>query len=423
MDELTREQTERQFIRFILLNPDSIHESKVRPEDIYDPNIQRIFKAALEILNKGNDVDKNELLATDGKIDPGAFKPILNTKINPKNFDAYQQRIIEFSKLRELKVLAQTIMDEISSGSNYFSILNSVYKLLDEMDSDIIDDDISPAELEAQFMRDVLARDHKTKGLLTHLDKINRHTGGFMPGEFIVIGAFTNDGKSALMMNFAATMASKGNSIGIITLEDPDTKYRDRMLSFFSGINYSYIKNRDVDFLSDEQNNALLEAQKKFKNLPLVFSYKPGMTIGEIEAKARIWVKKYGIKALIVDYIQIIQNPGFKNLREQTINTVLRLTSICRNLGIVLITSSQINREGAKKPTLSNLSESAQIAHNADYIFLIEASDGTLHGEKARIPEKIVLAKARDAPKGLTVPIAFQPNRLKFAEKVYNHEN
>ena len=98
-------------------------------------------------------------------------------------------------------------------------------------------------------------------------------------------------------------------------------------------------------------------------------------------------------------------------------DTTVRLTNLCRNLGIVLITPSQLNRSGKDKPHISQLSESSKIEHQADYIFLIEATTVQIQGEEARVPTKIIMGKGRDVAKGLYVNIKFDRERLSFNER------
>lgn len=417
MDDLEIEQRERQLLHVFLDDHELILDSRVSHSDIFNPQIERLFIALKSLVEKGITPDKNELINIDGKISTQIIKEVIRTKANKKNIEAYESSIIEASKIRAVNNISLEIGDNIREGMDASKLINAIYASLDKLEITTKSSELSASDLEEQFKLDVLNRGNAEKGIMTNIRSINQWTGGFRAGEFIVIGAFTNDGKSMLMMNFAATMTSNGVPCCIITLEDSAQKYRDRMLSFFSGINYRVIKDRDVDYLSNEDNNILLASQERFKTLPLWIDGFAGMSIGKIESAARKMVKQHGIRVLFIDYIQIIHNPGFKSEREKIMDTTVRLTNLCRNLGIVLITPSQLNRSGKDKPHISQLSESSKIEHQADYIFLIEATTVQIQGEEARVPTKIIMGKGRDVAKGLYVNIKFDRERLSFNER------
>jgi replicative DNA helicase len=409
-------EDETRFVAAMWYNPASMNESKVKPQDFSDPRLGRIYQAMMDQHNSGAVLEMTEVFRHDPGIDQISLRQLLRTSVEFGNIRRYEGRIIRESQRRTLRTAGMRIKERAETGANISEDIAYAYETLESIDSGIEAEDYTAPELIENFRADMMNDDERKRGIMTQLPTFNKHSGGFQPGDFCVIGAFTNDGKSALKMNFAIEALKNGHSVGIISLEDSIEKYRNRMLSYMTGINSRIFRDRDRMALDASQAEALVGSEERFKKFRLVASHRAGMSIGDIEGKARYWVKKYGIEMLFVDYIQIISNPGFRDYRERMMDTVLRLTAVCRNLGIILVTSSQLNRSGENNPTLSNLAETSKIEHQADYVLLIEAKDVIINGLPGRMPTAIILAKGRDVPKNLKIDIEFEPDRMKFRE-------
>ena len=84
-------------------------------------------------------------------------------------------------------------------------------------------------------------------------------------------------------------------------------------------------------------------------------------------------VIKYGIKGVIVDYLQILNvNMKGANKEQQMGDVARRLKNIAKELDIWVIALSQLSRDNQNPaPTLSRLRDSGQIAEAADMVMLI----------------------------------------------------
>src|SRR4029077_17565783 len=91
----------------------------------------------------------------------------------------------------------------------------------------------------------------------------------------------------------------------------------------------------------------------------------PGLTVLELRAKARRLALKHDIKLVVIDYLQLMDNPGPES-RQQQISEISRgLKAVSRELKVPVIALSQLNRQSegreGHKPRMSDLRESGSI--------------------------------------------------------------
>jgi replicative DNA helicase len=96
--------------------------------------------------------------------------------------------------------------------------------------------------------------------------------------------------------------------------------------------------------------------------------------ITDIVITAKLWQRKYGIKVLIIDYIQLMNDKSVKGNREAEISSVSRrLKRLAKELNIPVIALSQLSRQcetrgSSKRPLLSDLRDSGAIEQDADIV-------------------------------------------------------
>jgi replicative DNA helicase len=409
-------ESEAVFIRIVILRPALIDEASLTPEDFEYPVYKKVYRIILDLSSRDIAPDYLEITRADPTLSPNEILHLtLDGVPTMRNWKVHHDRIKAASRMRALRTFGMKVKELAESATEIDPAVSEAESMLSEvMAEEGAEDQTTQDVLDIIQAKELeIMAGNVPAGFMTKIPMIDHHVGGFRPGEFIVIGAFTNDGKSALKMNLAARACQQNLPTGIITLEDSAEKYITRMKSFVSGINSRMFRGDRFKQFTPAETARVISASKEISRYKLRIMERPGASIEEIERMARYWVRVHGIKVLFVDYLQLVVNRKYRDLRENLIDTVRRLTAICRRLGLILVTSSQINRQGETKPKLSNLAESSAIEHQADFVFLIEADEI----EGFRMPVGLVLAKGRDVPKGLRVPIQFKPNRLMFAEE------
>src|SRR5258708_6001043 len=153
---------------------------------------------------------------------------------------------------------------------------------------------------------------------------------------------------------------------------------------------------------------------------PIWVDDSPGLTPMELRAKARRLKLQHDVKCIMIDYMQLMDNPGVES-RQQQISEISRgIKAVARELNIPVIALSQLNRasEGrdGHRPRMSDLRESGSIEQDADVIALLHREDYYRMSEPDFQPDNIaevIIAKQRNGPTG-TVKLTFQTPPTRF---------
>jgi replicative DNA helicase len=122
----------------------------------------------------------------------------------------------------------------------------------------------------------------------------------------------------------------------------------------------------------------------------------------------------------MLDYIQLINNPGPENRQQQITEISRAIKAVARELDVPVIAVSQLNRasEGrdGHKPRMSDLRESGSIEQDADVVILLHREDYYRLGETNEPPDNVaelIIAKQRNGPTG-TVKLTFLSKTTRF---------
>jgi replicative DNA helicase len=242
----------------------------------------------------------------------------------------------------------------------------------------------------------------------TGLPDFDKKFNGFLPGMLVILAARPACGKTSMLLQLALNM-SESNPVGICSLEMTHESLCRRQLANLSGFDLRKIAHAKPD----EQRRIAIAASKVAK-LPILVCDRSAMTIGQISAKARQWVSKHAIKVLLVDYLQLARGSSKRardDHRLEIAEISAGLKSIAKDLGIVVIALSQLNRKVEdrgkdSRPRLSDLLESGSIEQDADCVLFIWAgqSDDKTEAAADVMPEAVKVnlsnAKNRDGPTG-----------------------
>ena len=187
-------------------------------------------------------------------------------------------------------------------------------------------------------------------------------------GDFIVLGGYPSDGKTALALQMAYHMAAT-KRVGFFSLETSDGKLFDRLMSSVAKIPMSRIKNNDM---SEDHWNYATVASGSMLQRNLEFVPASGMSVSDIRAISH--AKRYEV--IFVDYLQLVSGRG-KDRFSVVTDVSIGLHTMAQSTGIAVIALAQLSRPEKRKdgslppPTLSSLRESGQIEQDADIVFML----------------------------------------------------
>lgn len=194
--------------------------------------------------------------------------------------------------------------------------------------------------------------------------------GAFVEAGLYVIAARTGEGKSSLTANMATRLCKAGVPFGLVTVEMTRQQMTNSMLGIEAGIDRGRLARNKI---TDAEQAVVAEAEQALAGAWWIYD-REGVTVEDIAAQARAWVRRHGIKVLLVDHLQRIKATDSDEPRHLQIGHITwALKGLARQLGIVVVLAVQINREGAREgaPKLHHLKESGSVEEDADGVIAI----------------------------------------------------
>lgn len=250
--------------------------------------------------------------------------------------------------------------------------------------------------------------------------------GGLRPQALTVIGAQPGQGKSAIALTMAVNAATEGCPSGIFTLEMSKAELIARAVAAQSGVAVSTILNKPNDLKSDDWNKYNV-ASNQIRNLPIYFDEAALSSVDSIIQSTRMLVRRYHIKGIFVDYLQILANTNIKHDKGNEAflgDTVRAFKNLAKQENIFVVLLSQLSRnQDSKEPDSDYLRGSGQIFEGCDNCYLLyrpEARGLRYYGEMANVDPhgtlQIAVAKCRNGRPGTKHIIGFVPETTKVYE-------
>jgi replicative DNA helicase len=333
-------------------------------------------------------------------------------------------------------------------GMHYAGIVRekSVLRQLIEASNEILRDAYAPHE-EADLVLDKAERrifqiaEKKASGSITSLGQIAHEVyemledkgrrgvecgffelddmlNGMQNGELIIVAARPSMGKTAFAMNIVEHVAANTQiCCGVFSLEMSKQQLAQRLMCSRANIDAQKVRR---GMLSAPEYHQLAQTVEGLSKAPIWVDDSAGMTPLELRAKARRLKLKHDVKCIMVDYMQLMHNPGSES-RQQEISEISRaMKSIARELNVPVICLSQLNRatEGrdGHRPRMSDLRESGSIEQDADVVLLLHREDYYRMSEPDFQPDNIaevIVAKQRNGPTG-TIKLTFSSKTTRF---------
>ena len=233
------------------------------------------------------------------------------------------------------------------------------------------------------LMNDVADRmaDKGEKGIMTGLNIFDSRFG-WHRGDLVIVAGATSQGKSTLASTIAYNMANDGEPIAYYSLEMSAKQLTARMMARCTQVSSSitlYAK------LSEYEYKQVYDGSLSIKKLPIYFDEKNKTSFVNMCSSIRRMVKRYGVKVVFIDYLQILAN-GSRDNRESLIGDMARdLKRLAVEENICICALSQLNRskEDKGRPRLNQMRGSGQIEEACDMAVLIHRPN--LQKESANI--------------------------------------
>ena len=357
----------------------------LQPEAFYKESHQLIFNAIISLFEKQEPIDIKTVsfqLKKDGNLNSvgGDYYLIeLSQKVSSSAHIEFHSRII-LQKFIQRKLIS--ISNDIIEDS--YDETSDVFDLLDKAESKIYDISQRNLKKNTQSAEDLVSAAKKKieeiskkeglSGIASGFGEIDRLTSGWQPSDLIIVAARPGMGKTAFTLSMARNITVENNiPVAFFSLEMSAIQLITRLISSETGLNSEKLRTGKLEKFEWELLNVKVT---NLENAPLYIDDTPSLSIFELRAKARRLSSQYGIKLIVVDYLQLMTLGSSQKSgnREQEISTISRnLKALAKELDIPIIALSQLSRAvelrgGTKRPILSDLRESGAIEQDADIV-------------------------------------------------------
>lgn len=360
----------------------------LQPDVFYKTAHQYIFEAIFTLFQDSQPIDlltvsselrkKGRLEATGGEF----YLIQLSQSVASSAHIEFHARIIlqKFIQRSLIRISNEIIESAYKESTDVFDLLDEAESKLYDVTQGNIKRSSESAQslvLEAKRKIEEISKQDGLSGVSTGFEKLDKITSGWQPSDLIIIAARPGMGKTALTLSMARNIAvTKQIPVAFFSLEMSSVQLITRLISAETGLSSEKLR---TGKLADHEWQQLNVKVTDLEKAPLYIDDTPSLSIFDLRAKARRLSSQYGIKLIIIDYLQLMVGiTSFKGgNREQEISTISRnLKSLAKELDIPVIALSQLSRAvetrgGVKRPMLADLRESGAIEQDADIVTFI----------------------------------------------------
>ncbi len=427
-----------------------IIDARLSDDDFYRERHRIIFRAVKTLNGRGEPVDSltviEHLTQTGELAEAGggdAVAALASTTPAPLNAGHYAKIVRENALLRRLLEAARKIEGSVQGREGEpRDLVERAESLLfkvahDEQAEDfrelgkILEDEVDRLEKVAKAGSAITG----TPSGFRDLDAI---TGGFQPGNLIIIAARPGMGKSGLVANIAEHVAVKEQKpVAFFSLEMSEMELAQRLIARRAKIPSDKLRKGAV---GDREWNRVLRECNALEDAPLWIDESSDLGILDLRGKARRLHSrereqgKGGLGLIIIDYIQLMRADEPRMNRVEQVGQMSRgLKLLARELEVPVIALSQLSRAPEqrtgrdKRPILSDLRESGNLEQDADLVAFIYREDYYRNWDESVDDEErerlkgiaeLIVRKNRNGPTD-TVELAFQEDYASFLNKAY----
>lgn len=390
----------------LLIDPEHLSGEifqRLRTDDFADSSIRSLFGAARELYLEKKRIDPVTLLDRAGKAYGELVAQVLQSTPTSANWESYVAIVKNESQLARLRGIALQVLEceraeqardlllkaqsflvqrETMRSYTYRDMLNG---LLDR-----VQDDTPPDFLDWGF--------EQLNELLT-----------IKQGRFVVIGAESSVGKTALALQLSRTIAAGGKRVGFFSLETDHDDAVDRIAANAADVTLKSIKHKR---LTRDGIGRIIDEFKQHGEISLELVEAAGCTVEQIRAKTL--ASRFDV--IFIDYVQLITSASGDGSSEQVRRISIDLHTMATQLGVTTVGLSQVtppekDKNGNRRPLRKeDLRESKQLGHDAEAVLLLDLTDLNDY----RSPRKLIIDKNKDGAPGFMF-LDFDATHMRFS--------
>jgi replicative DNA helicase len=402
----------------------------LKPEHFYREQHGTIYRAMLQLYEESREIDVltvTEQLRQAGELErvggPAMVDALAGAAPAAGNVREYARIVQSNALLRRLLTTTQQIQ------ANVWNHEAPARELVEWAERDILevahDDRQKDFRSVGEVLHDEMDKLHRLSlehtaltGTPSGFKDLDEITGGFQPGNLIILAARPSMGKSALVTNIAENAALEHRRpVALFSLEMSEAELAQRFVASQSRIRGEELRKGRV---AENRWPKILEACQRLSDAPLYVDDSSDIGILELRAKARRLHQQSenGLGLIILDYLQLMRADSRIENRVEAVGQMSRgLKILARELEVPVIALSQLSRavesRTDKRPILSDLRESGNIEQDADLVMFIYREEYYDRESEREGEADIIIAKHRNGALG-DVVLTFQKEYPKF---------
>jgi replicative DNA helicase len=429
-----------------------ILDVRLADEDFYRERHRIVYRAVKALYERNEPVDAltvTEHLTQTGELAEAggrdAVVQLASTTPAPLNAGHYAAIVKQNALLRRLLEAARHIEQSVHQREGEPRDLveraeSLLFKVAHEERAEDFRDLADILSREVDRLEKVAKSDSAITGTPSGFKDLDAITGGFQPGNLIIIAARPGMGKSGLVANIAEHVAVKENrSVAFFSLEMSEMELAQRLIARRARIPSDKLRKGAV---GDREWTRVLRVCNQLEQAPLWIDESSDLGILDLRGKARrLHVAERGrglggLGLIIVDYIQLMRAEDARVNRVEQVGQMSRgLKLLARELNVPVVALSQLSRAPEqrpgrqKRPILSDLRESGNLEQDADLVAFIYREDyysnwneqdvDSEERERLRGVAELIVRKNRNGPTD-TVQLAFLEDYASFRDLAHS---
>jgi replicative DNA helicase len=352
----------------LLTNGKALEELTLTPSDFDDLQNERIYKTLLEMKSARQPIDVITLGAALPKL-ASYLHDVVTATPTAASVKFYASKVIEEATRRRLAI-AGTMIHSKAQHEDLATVFDTAKKEIDNLiDRNLA---VKPSYVSDELLPYMDEIDKPKHYPQSPWPLLNETISGFRPGALYIIGARPGVGKTIVGLQIAWELSKEG-PVSFHSLEMGKSELYNRIIASEAEVPLGAIEKGKLQEWMWER---ILKARTEIQSHKLAIHDKSGQNLLQIRAQANSVKGSGQLKAVVVDYLGLIQDTEKGRKRYEMITDIsIGLKNLARDLNVPVIALAQLNRGPEQRkdsePDMADLRDSGGIEQDADVVILL----------------------------------------------------